>query len=605
MNQKPNVILIVTDDQGYGDISAHGNPWLETPNLDYLHDNSVRLESFHTDPLCAPTRGALMSGRYSFGAGVYSTLTGRYYMKPELKTMADYFSESGYATGMFGKWHLGDTYKYRPHERGFDVAYSFGGGVIGEIPDHWGNDYFDDTYTVNGEPKQFNGYCTDNWFSSAIEFIDSSSANEKPFFCYLPTNAPHGPFNVDRRYYQKHLDKGVEPMRARFYGMIESIDENIGKLIKHLKENNLYDNTIITFFGDNGTASGCNIDKDGHVVDGYNAGMRGKKGHTYEGAHRNMCFMTSPNNILGRNRAVHGLTTQFDLLATYIDACDLIKGDQYDELDGVSMFSALHNGEYHINHGRTVVVHNMQRDMPQKFKDYTVLRDNMRLVRPLTPESNPLARGNFAEPIILAPEIYDLAKDPSERNDIYSDNVLLANELTLFYEDWYDSRVDYAMQYSPIFIDPNTENVLTCHAWHDCYAMCFSQTHVRKGIDGNGFFAIKVLHGGKYEIELRRWPHESQIALNGSCQSEASTDRIYIEKPAGKAYNIEKAQLLILGEKYECKVSAKDKSAKFAVDLPVGSYNLRTRFVMDDLKTIGAYYLYIKHLPTATLMIME
>ncbi len=588
-----NVILIVTDDQGYGDISANGNPWLDTPNLDKLRNNSVRLESFHTDPLCAPTRGALMSGKYSFGAGVYSTLTARYYMKPQLKTMADYFKDSGYRTGMFGKWHLGDTHPYRPHERGFDVAYSFGGGVIGEAPDYWGNDYFNDTYTINGEKKQFDGYCTDTWFSSAIDFIKDSNEKDTPFFCYIPTNAPHGPLNVERKYFQKYLDKGIDENRARFFGMIENIDNNLGILLDYLEKSGLYDDTIITYFGDNGTAGGCNTDNDGHVTDGYNAGMRGKKGTTYEGAHRNACFMTSPKNIFGENRAVYGLTAQFDLLATYIDACGLKKGDRYDELDGVSMYEQLKNGDSYINKGRTMVVHNMQRDMPQKFKDYSVLRDSYRLVRPLTTESNPLAMANFSSPKKMNPEIYNLENDPAELNDIYEDNVLLANELTLFYEDWYDSRVDKAMEFSPIYITKEEETVMTCHAWHDCYEMCFSQEHVRKGVDGNGYFALKVIDDGEYDIELRRYPREANTPLTAKCESEEPTDLVPNGKAEGKAYDIIEASVTVLGNRYETKVSREDYSAILKVNLPKGEYNLRTRFLLKDMKSIGAYYVYV------------
>ncbi len=592
-NSRPNVILIVTDDQGYGDVGIHKNPWLCTPNLDELHNNSVSLESFHTDPLCAPTRGGLMSGRYSFGSGVYSTLTGRYYMKPEIKTMADYFKESGYRTGMFGKWHLGDTYPYRPHERGFDVAYSFGGGVIGEAPDYWNNDYYDDSYTVNGVVTKFSGYCTDNWFNFATEFIENSVDNDENFFAFIPTNAPHGPHNITRDYFQKYLDMGLPEERSRYFGMIENIDENIGLLVKLLKEKGVYDNTIITFMGDNGTTLGCSTDKFGHVVDGYNAGMRGKKGTTYEGAHRNSCFITSPNGVFGQPRSVTGLTAQFDLLATYIDVCGLNKGEQYEQLDGISFYEPLKNGENHLNPGRTMVVHNMQRDIPQKFKDYSVLRDDFRLVRPLTVESNPLAMENFAAPKKLNPEIYDLNSDFAQTNDIYSENVLLANELTLFYEDWYDSRVDYAMKYSPIYIDPNSETSITCHAWHDCYEMCFSQEHIRKGVDGNGFFALKVLEDGEYICELRRYPREADLAINASCEGENPTEKVPGGKSVGKVYEVKSASVQILGKRYETAVSSGEKAAVLKVEMPVGEYNLRTRFLMEDLTSIGAYYVYI------------
>lgn len=593
VKKRPNVILIVTDDQGYGDIGANGNPWLATDNLDYLHDNSISLESFHTDPLCAPTRGGLMSGRYSFGSGVYSTLTGRYYMKPEIYTMADYFKSGGYGTAMFGKWHLGDTYPYRPHERGFDLAYSFGGGVIGEIPDYWNNDYYDDTYTVNGVYKKFTGYCTDNWFKFATDFMKEQKEQDKEFFCYIPTNAPHGPFNVDEKYYKKHLENGVPEMRARFYGMIENIDENIGQLIKFLKDEDLYDNTIITFFGDNGTATGCDVNKDGHVTGGFNAGMRGKKGSIYEGSHKNACFMTSPNGVFGEHRKVYGLTTQFDLLSTYIDVCELPKGDQYNMLDGVSMHQQLKDGLTHINKGRKVIVHNMQRDIPQKYKDYTVLYDDIRLIKPLTLENNPFAKGNFGSVENSPPQIYDLSSDYSQLTDIYNDNVELSNKLTLFYEDWYDSRVDYAMKYSPMYINPSMETVLTCHGWHDCFQMCFSQDHVRAGIDGNGFFPIKVMEAGSYSVELRRYPKELDLAIDGSCEFEEKSDRIFKDKEAGKVYNVKTAYLDYNNIRHESEVGSGDKAIVFDVELPEGEFNLRTKFILEDYTSVGAYYVYI------------
>jgi len=596
MGKRKNVILIMTDDQGYGDFACTGNPWLETPVLDSLYLEGVCLECFHTDPLCAPTRGALMSGRYSFGAGVYSTLTGRYYLKPELKTMADYFREGGYATGMFGKWHLGDTYPYHPHQRGFDVAHSFGGGVIGEIPDYWGNDYYDDMYTVNGVPTKFQGYCTDNWFGSAISFIEDQIEAGNPFFTYLPTNAPHGPFNVDPIYYEKYLKKGVPEKRARFYGMIESIDDNLGKLVEFLKAKGIYEETVIVFFGDNGSATGCEVDGDGHVIQGYNAGMRGKKGHTYEGAHRNLCILTSPGHVLGKPRKVYGLTTHFDLLATFIDLCDLPKGHQYEDLDGISMYEALASGSQHLNEGRTLIVHNMQRDMPQKFKDYTVLRDRMRLVRPMTAETNPFAHGNFGSPVKLAPELYDLANDPSEKEDIYQDNVRLANELVLYYEDWYDARVDYAVQYSPIYIRAKHEEKLTCHAWHDCYDMCFNQYHARKGINANGFWAIKVVDPGDYEIELRRWPSELDLGIREGCESIPADEARLAAQPEGVAYDVKEASVMVLNQKLVKPVGLEDKFVRFKVTLEEGDYNLRTRFTLEDLRSIGAYYVYVRPL---------
>ena len=587
--KQPNVIVILTDDQGYGDIKAHGNPWIDTPNLDWMQENGISLEDYHTDPLCAPARSALMSGRYSFGAGVYSTLNGRYFMKPELKTMADYFKEGGYATGMFGKWHLGDTYPYHPENRGFDVAYSFGGGVVGETPDYWNNNYYDDTYTVNGKVTKFQGYCTDIWFDSAMKFMDEQMDNEKPFFCYLPTNAPHGPYNVDSNYYQKYLDMGPPESRARFYGMIECVDENIGKLMNHLREKDAFDNTIIIYFGDNGSSTGCNTDTEGRVLDGYNAGMRGKKGTTYEGAHRNACFITTPKQILGEARKVYGITSHMDLLPTLIDLCGLPKGEK---LDGISMAQALIDGETHVNKGRTLVIHNMQRDMPQKFKDYTVLKDHMRLVRPLTNESNPFLLGSFGSSVDVAPEIYDIANDPSEEVDIYEDNQALAIELTRYYEEWYDERLEEAMKYSPIYLTKEHPVKMTCHAWHECTKMCFSQKNIREGVDGNGYFSIKVVDAGKYRFELRRYPREAELALDGTCDKMEKDERIYETWVEGRTYDICSADIRVAGKRQEAQVEKGQEAVLFEMELPTGEFHLRTRFFLEDGRSIGAYYVY-------------
>ncbi|MFI3206840.1 MAG: arylsulfatase [Clostridia bacterium] len=588
---KPNVILIVTDDQGYGDIKAHGNPWINTPTLDFLHDKGVRLESFHTDPLCAPTRAGIMSGRYSFGAGVYSTLNGRYYMKPELKTMANYFKDGGYSTGMFGKWHLGDSYPYCPEDRGFDKVMSFGGGVIGEVPDYWDNNYFDDTYREDGVLKKFDGYCTDIWFDGAVNFMDKNIEEEKPFFCFLPTNAPHGPFNVEPKYYEKYKEMGVPENRAKFFGMIENVDENVGNLIEHLKEKDALDNTVIIYFGDNGTATGCDTDGNGWVKDGYNAGMRGKKGTTYEGAHRNACFILGAEKYVGKARAVDGLTAQFDLLPTFIEMCDLPTGEG---LDGISFASGLKNGDVMLNKGRSIVVHNMQRDFPQKYKDYTVLKDNMRLVRPLTLETNPMALGNFGSSKTAVPEIYDIKNDPYEEHDIYENNIMLAKEMTAIYEDWYDDRVDYAIKYSPIYISKRNEVKLTCHAWHECTKMCFSQRNIRSGVDGNGYFAVEILDDGEYEFELRRYPRETNLPLNGTCPSIEKTEKIGEVWEAGKVYTITQADIKIAGVKDSIAVDPSSDCVKFKLNLKKGESTLRTKFHLENGDSIGAYYVYIK-----------
>ena len=200
---RPNVVLIITDDQGYGDFSCHGNPVLKTPHLDRLSRQSVRLTNFHVDPTCSPTRVALMTGRYSTRTGVWHTVMGRHMPRPDEVMMPGVFADNGYRTAVFGKWHLGDSYPYRPQDRGFHEVLVHGGGGVGQIPDYWGNDYFDDTFFRNGQPQRFEGYCTDVFFREAERFITDN--RQQPFFVYLSTNAPHGPYRVP------------SPLRARFH----------------------------------------------------------------------------------------------------------------------------------------------------------------------------------------------------------------------------------------------------------------------------------------------------------------------------------------------------------------------------------------------------
>lgn len=230
----PNVILIITDDQGYGDVGANGNRIIKTPQMDKLSNEGVSLTNYHAGTTCAPSRSGLMSGAEGNRAGVWHTIGGCSIMREKFTIMPQVFKQNGYATGMFGKWHLGDEYPYRPEDRGFDETVALGGGGVGQTPDYWDNDYFDDTYWHNGIPQKYTGYCTDVFFSNAIDFIESKK--DEPFFVYLSTNAPHGPLNVPEKYYNLYKnDKELNEMQKAYYGMITNIDDNMAILEKSLK----------------------------------------------------------------------------------------------------------------------------------------------------------------------------------------------------------------------------------------------------------------------------------------------------------------------------------------------------------------------------------
>ena len=278
-----------------------------------LYGQSVRLTDFHVGPTCAPTRAALMTGRYCNRTGVWHTVMGRSLLRRDEVTMADVFAAGGYRTGIFGKWHLGDNYPFRPQDRGFQEVLVHGGGGVGQTPDYWGNDYFDDTYWHNGKPEKQAGYCTDVWFDGALRFIEAN--RDRPFFAYIATNAPHSPFNVAEQYSGPYMGKSVP--NANFYGMIANIDENMGRLLGKLKALGLEENTILIFMTDNGTAAGFQAGK------GFNAGMRGTKGSEYDGGHRVPCFLRWPAGGLGGGKDVSRLTAHIDLLPTLIELCGL------------------------------------------------------------------------------------------------------------------------------------------------------------------------------------------------------------------------------------------------------------------------------------------
>lgn len=214
------------------------------------------LPIFHVGPTCAPTRASLMTGHYANSTGVWHTIGGRSLLRKNEWTLASAYKENGYRTAIFGKWHLGDSYPYRPQDRGFETTIVHGGGGISQVPDYWGNDYFDDSYYVNGEPRKFEGYCTDVFFDQALQYIEANK--EQPFFCYISTNAPHAPFNVEEKYFNLYKDQ-VPDTRARFYGMITNIDENFGRLREKLIELELEKNTIVIFMTDNGTVGGGQV----------------------------------------------------------------------------------------------------------------------------------------------------------------------------------------------------------------------------------------------------------------------------------------------------------------------------------------------------------
>lgn len=423
---RPNIIVVITDDQGYGDLSCHGHPFLKTPNLDKLYAQSTRFTDFHVSPTCAPTRAALMSGRAPFKNGVTHTILERERMTLEATTIAEVLKDAGYTSGIFGKWHLGDADPYQPNNRGFDEMFIHAAGGIGQnfpgtqgaIP---GTSYFDPFLKHNDKIVKTEGYCTDVFFTQAMGWIKEQADAGKPFFAYIPTNAPHGPFIVADEYkkpFEEHVDN--DQTRA-FFGMIANIDENMGRLMAKLDEWDLANDTLLIFMTDNGSARGSKI---------FNAGMKGGKGSLNQGGGRVPLFLRLPGKIEA-GVDVDRLTRHVDIFPTFAALAGAEVPEGLD-LDGRSLLPLIENPEaewsdrYTFFHGgRWAKAGGPDRwgkgnsDPDQeKYKRFAVRNERWRLVG--------------------TDNLYDLDNDPGETTSVIEEHPEVAAEMMKAYEAWWE-----------------------------------------------------------------------------------------------------------------------------------------------------------------------
>jgi arylsulfatase len=311
--ERPNILFILTDDQGYGDVSAHGNPVLKTPNLDKLHAESVRFTDFQVSPTCSPTRSALLTGRHEFKNGVTHTILERERLALGAATLAEQLQKSGYRTGIFGKWHLGDEAEYQPNKRGFDEVFIHGAGGIGQsYPGSCGdvpkNSYYGPTVLHNGKFVKTDGYCTDEFFAQATKWIEGEAAAKRPFLAWVATNAPHGPYNARPEDAALYEGKGLGKDTEHFFGMLHNIDQNLGKILAKLEALGIAKDTLVVFMNDNGGTAGTKV---------FNAGMRAQKGTPYMGGIRAMSFWRLPGKFQPAD--VKALTAHIDFSPTILE----------------------------------------------------------------------------------------------------------------------------------------------------------------------------------------------------------------------------------------------------------------------------------------------
>jgi arylsulfatase A-like enzyme len=492
----PNIILIITDDQGYGDLGLHGNPIIQTPTLDSLGLNSTRLTNFYVSPVCAPTRSSLMTGRYSLRTGVFDTYNGGAIMSDKETTIAEYLKMAGYRTGIFGKWHLGDTYPFRPHDQGFDISRVHGGGGIGQPGDYYENfikgdsSYFNPILEFNGVKTETKGYCSDVFTDLAIEFIQENK--NAPFFAYVTYNAPHTPLQVPEGYLQIYdtvdilpglfpssgsdmenmTDGDIESAR-KIYAMVSNIDDNIRKIWETVAQEGISENTLIIFMTDNGPQQRR-----------YNGGLKSLKGSVYEGGIRVPSFWHWPGKLYPGEREF--ISAHIDVLPTLLDICG-IQVNAGNPVDGISLLPVL-KGENNVEIKRNLA-HYWQRGYLEPYHNIAFRSGRFKLV----------AHGDYMMENSDF-ELYDIFSDPNEEMDISKTSEMRIDSLKKSFDQWYDEimesdnlniqRIQIGTEFqNPVTLGRNDTKGASAKQW-------MSDT-------GMGYWDVMVTETGVYDIEVR------------------------------------------------------------------------------------------------------
>jgi arylsulfatase A-like enzyme len=486
---RPNVILILTDDQGYGDFSLTGNPVLKTPHTDQLGMGGMRFTNFHVTPVCTPTRGELMTGCDALHNLASAVTAGRTILRRDLPTMAELLRQGGYATGLFGKWHLGHSYPDRPMDRGFDKAVWFKGwGLQSEI--EFDNDYVNPRYLDDLVEKRASIYCTDLWFQEAMGWMHRQASARKPFFAYIPTNTPHLPMWPPDGY--GHLYQDQPANVAAFFRMIANFEDNLGRMDQWLKDAGLFDHTLLVFTCDNGGTLGRTV---------FNGGLRDSKSSHYEGGHRVPCYFRWPDGDIDGGAEITTPTQIQDVLPTVLELTGVSARNA--RFDGRSLVPLMRNRDFEE---RMLIVQYGLRDRPAKY-DAAVIWQQWRLQK--------------------GTELYDIDADRAQARNVAADHPQVVARMRAYYDAWWDRRLPGFSEPVPMLIGAPGHNpsLLTCIDWWE--VDCDNINFVSNGTGGprGGEWHVDVRTAGRYRVELRRWPFHSNMALGSQGPRQTITGR--------------------------------------------------------------------------------
>ncbi len=497
--ERPNVVLVMTDNQGYGDLGFTGNPVVETPRIDAMARRSARMSRFYVQPVCSPTRACLMTGRYNYRTRVVDTFLGRALMEPKEVTVAEALAAAGYATGIFGKWHLGDNYPMRPQDQGFGTTLVLRGGGFdqpAEPPENNGR-YTDPILFRNGEKVRTEGYCTDVFFREGIAWMKEAVQADRPFFLYLPTNTVHRPWDdVPEALYRKYKNKDLTPVLpddlpdgrvaeaadnvARIYAMVENIDRNMGRLFEALKAAGVYENTLVIFMMDNGPNTRR-----------YTGRFRGKMLQVYEGGIRSVFFAHWPA-ALDAGETSDRIAAHIDVMPTILDACGVRPPDGV-ALDGRSLLPLL-EGKPVDWPERTLFIQSHRGDRPVRYHNMAAIGPRWKLLRSsgFRRKTPPEGEPSF--------ELYDIPNDPGETEDLSEERPEVVDRLRKRYDRWFeDVSSTRPNNYTPPRIYIGTEHehpvTLTRQDWQNVRG--------KTGPRSIGYWRLHVAQGRAYDIRLR------------------------------------------------------------------------------------------------------
>tara|TARA_B100000212_G_scaffold293465_1_gene235811 strand:- start:73976 stop:75682 length:1707 start_codon:yes stop_codon:yes gene_type:complete len=527
-DDRPNIVLIMTDDQGYGDLSSMGNTVLDTPHIDSLAHQGASVDTFYVSPVCSPTRASLMTGRYSYRTRLVDTFKGRSMMEPGEYTIAEALVESGYRTGIYGKWHLGDNYPMRPTDQGFDESLIHLGGGLGQPSEPRENKrrYTNPILFYNNQSIQTYGYCTDVYFDGAINFIDESLKAKRPSFTYIATNAPHSPYHdVPEALYQKYKNRDLSPILlgnnhdtdtvARVFAMIENIDQNVGKLLAHLDKRRIAENTIVIFMVDNGPNTRR-----------YVANSRGKKNEVHDGGIRSPFYIRWPAQIDAGTR-VEKVSAHIDVMPTLLEAAQATLPSDH-PFDGRSILPLL-KGDSANWPDRSLILQIHRGDEPIPLHHIAVREQRWKLVHP-TGFSN----SSMAPNVPL--ELYDMVSDPAETKNLFEERPEIANRLTQTYENWFaDVSSTRPDNYAPPRITLGTEYETSTTL----------STQDRRETQSGGEWLLQFEGRRQYDVEFLWKENVSDLELElkigdilSTLTIESATDTARIQKlriPSGEA----------------------------------------------------------------------